>query len=541
MNQLLAQTAIAQINMHVGNFEQNKQKIIQFIDLARVEGKRLVVFPELTVCGYPPRDFLEFDDFVLQCKQVVEDVVSFTKGITVVIGFPEFNNAPQGKRLFNSAAIIQDQAIIGFAHKTLLPNYDVFDEYRYFEPNLEFEVFEIEGEKVGITICEDIWNVLDEQLYQIDPIKELKDRGATTIINISASPFSVAQQEKRIEVLRTNVTKHQVQMIYANCAGAQTELIFDGGSVLMDSNANIQALGSYFKEELVVAKQISQHKLLKEEAIFNALVIGVRDYFNKLGFQKALVGLSGGIDSALTYAVAVNAIGVQNVLGVLMPSQYSSDHSINDAKMLVNNYGGEFEILEIEGLYKSYASQLEPLFKGTKPDVTEENLQARIRGVLLMAISNKFGNILLNTSNKSEAAVGYGTLYGDMCGGLAVLGDVYKTDVFAISRWVNRNRELIPNNTIVKPPSAELRPDQKDSDSLPDYDILDTILLEYVENRKGPKQLIEMGFDKKEVNRILKMVNLNEHKRYQTPPILRVSDKAFGMGRRLPIVAKYLA
>ena len=540
MNNFLDNVAVAQVNMHVGNFEENTNKIIQYIEQAKRLNKKIVIFPELVVCGYPPRDFLEFSDFIERAEATIINIKEHCKGITVILGLPTENPNPKGKKLFNSAAIISYEKTIGFAHKSLLPNYDIFDEYRYFEPNHHFEVFDIKGEKVGVTICEDIWNVQDEKLYTLDPVAELAKKGATTIINLSASPFSVEQQKKRKVIVAENAIQHQVNMIYSNYVGAQTELIFDGGSCIVNSKGELLAQAPYFEECLLVKESPVSEAMSKEEAVFNALVIGVRDYFGKLGFNKAILGLSGGIDSAVTYAIAVEALGSENVLGVLMPSQYSSDHSIDDAKQLVQNYKGVSEIFTIQSLYEAYESKLAKVFEGLPFGLAEENLQARLRGVLLMAMSNKFGNILLNTSNKSEAAVGYGTLYGDMCGGLSVLGDVYKTDVFALAKWINRNQELIPWNTINKPPSAELRPNQKDSDSLPDYEVLDKILFEYIENRKGPNQIVELGYDPNEVKRILRMVNLNEHKRYQTPPILRVSDKAFGMGRRLPIVAKYL-
>jgi NAD+ synthase (glutamine-hydrolysing) len=533
--------AVAQVNMHVGNFKENTSKIISNIEEARKLGKSVMVFPELSVCGYPPRDFLEFQDFIDQAQKAVNEILEYTEEFTVIIGVPTINSSKRGKRLHNSAVIISDKTILGYAHKSLLPNYDVFDEYRYFEPNYDFDIFEIHGEKVGVTICEDIWNVQDQKLYSIDPVEELVKIGATTIINLSASPFSVNQQVKRKEVIRENAIKYGVHMVYSNYVGAQTELIFDGGSCFVNPRGEFLSEASYFTEAVITSNMNAENKLCKEEAVFQALKTGVQDYFRKLGFQKAIIGLSGGIDSAVTYAIAVEALGAENVLGVLMPSQYSSNHSVQDAKNIIENYNGVFELFTIESLYGAYEEKLEKVFEGLPFGLAEENLQARLRGVLLMALSNKFGYILLNTSNKSEAAVGYGTLYGDMCGGLSVLGDVYKTDVFALAKWINRKKELIPWNTINKPPSAELRPNQKDSDSLPDYDILDKILKEYIENRKGPNQIIEIGYSKEEVLRILKMVNINEHKRYQTPPILRVSDKAFGMGRRLPIVAKYLS
>ena len=430
-----------------------------------------------------------------------------------------------------------------------MPTYDIFDEYRYFEPNRSFETLNINGVNVGIAICEDLWNTGNNPLYTKSPALELKELGAEIIVNIAASPFSYNQDKERKLVLSDNASKTKLPIVYCNHVGAQTELIFDGGSFFMNQSGKVAHQESFFKECLLINdlnvktgefEQKDSSSQTKIALIHDALVLGIKDYFKKLGFKQAIVGLSGGIDSAVTFALAARALGNENVYGILMPSQYSSKHSVDDAKELANNLGARHEMIEIEKIYNTFDEQLKPIFKGLPFGLAEENLQARIRGVLVMANSNKFGHIVLNTSNKSEAAVGYGTLYGDMCGGLAVLGDVYKTEVFELARYINKDKGVIPENTIVKPPSAELRPDQKDSDSLPDYDILDQILFEYIENRKGPRELAELGFDEILVKRILRMVNLNEYKRYQTPPILRVSHKAFGMGRRMPIVAKYL-
>ena len=402
---------------------------------------------------------------------------------------------------------------------------------------------------MGIAICEDLWNTGNNPLYTKSPALELKELGAEIIVNIAASPFSYNQDKERKLVLSDNASKTKLPIVYCNHVGAQTELIFDGGSFFMNQSGKVAHQESFFKECLLINdlnvktgefEQKDSSSQTKIALIHDALVLGIKDYFKKLGFKQAIVGLSGGIDSAVTFALAARALGNENVYGILMPSQYSSKHSVDDAKELANNLGARHEMIEIEKIYNTFDEQLKPIFKGLPFGLAEENLQARIRGVLVMANSNKFGHIVLNTSNKSEAAVGYGTLYGDMCGGLAVLGDVYKTEVFELARYINKDKGVIPENTIVKPPSAELRPDQKDSDSLPDYDILDQILFEYIENRKGPRELAELGFDEILVKRILRMVNLNEYKRYQTPPILRVSHKAFGMGRRMPIVAKYL-
>lgn len=539
---------VSQLNFHVGNFESNTEKIIQSINQAKSQGADLVVFSELAICGYPPRDFLEFNDFVQTCLCSIEKVADATQGITAIVGGPSENKTGHGKPLFNSAYVLSDGVVKNVIHKTLLPTYDIFDEYRYFEPNREFDVIEIAGKKVGIAICEDLWNVGDNPLYTKTPALELKELGAELIVNIAASPFSYRQDNERKEVLNENAQKTNLPIVYCNHVGAQTELIFDGGSFFMSASGEVVAQEAFFEESLLfselVGSEFSKGEIqsgTKIQLIHDALVMGIKDYFKKLGFKKAIVGLSGGIDSAVTFALAAKALGAANVYGILMPSQYSSDHSIDDAKELAENLGSPYEVVAIKDIYEAYDEKLKPIFKDLPFGLAEENLQARTRGVIVMAISNKFGHIVLNTSNKSEAAVGYGTLYGDMCGGLAVLGDVYKTEVFELARYINKDEEVIPVNSITKPPSAELRPDQKDSDSLPDYDVLDKVLFEYIENRKGPRELVEMGLDEALVNRVLKMVNINEYKRYQTPPILRVSHKAFGMGRRLPIVAKYLA
>jgi NAD+ synthase (glutamine-hydrolysing) len=432
----------------------------------------------------------------------------------------------------------------------LLPTYDVFDEYRYFEPATEWGTYEFKGVRFSLTVCEDIWNVgNDNPLYTICPLDEMQKEGPSCILNVSASPFNYDHAESRIHVCKANIARYNIPMFYVNHVGAQTELIFDGGSLVMSPNGQIFEELPYFEESMKVfdldevqnATQSVEQPKDKILEIHDAIVLGIKDYFSKLGFSKAVIGLSGGIDSAVTTALAARALGPENVRVLLMPSQFSSDHSVNDAVALCENFGIHYDIIAIKDVYDSFMDKLSPVF-GDKPfNVTEENIQARTRGTLLMAISNKFGNILLNTSNKSEAAVGYGTLYGDMAGGLSVIGDVYKTDVFALARYINKDGELIPENSITKPPSAELRPNQKDSDSLPEYDILDKILFHYIEEQQGPKEIIAMGYDEALVKRILRLVNINEFKRYQTAPVLRVSSKAFGMGRRMPIVGKYLS
>ena len=544
--------ALAQLNYHIGNFEANKSKIISTIEKAKSNKVDLVVFSELSISGYPPRDFLEFDDFIHKCENAVHNIAKICTNIAAIVGAPRLNNTGKGKRLFNSAFFLANGKIEHIVNKTLLPTYDIFDEYRYFEPNNEFKIIEYKGEKIALTICEDLWNVDDVPMYSINPMDELIGKEPNLIVNIAASPFHTEQAKIRQEVLKKNAIKYKLPIYYVNHVGAQTELLFDGGSLAINSKGEITNELNYFKEDYKVIEVKSRllsienkgrriDSYSKIELINDALIMGVRNYFEKLGFKKAILGLSGGIDSAVTLVIAALALGSENVEVILLPSQYSSDHSIKDAEDLAKNLKVQYHIIPIKSLYNSFEDSLNPYFAGLEFNVAEENIQARIRGVLLMAFSNKFGNILLNTSNKSEAAVGYGTLYGDMNGGLSIIGDVYKTDIFKLAKYMNRDKEIIPINTIIKPPSAELRPDQKDSDSLPDYDILDTILFEYIENRKGPNEIVEMGYKKATVDRILKMVNNTEHKRYQTPPILRVSSKAFGMGRRMPIVAKYLS
>lgn len=541
--------ALAQLNYHIGNFESNSKKILDKIQEAKSNGVDLIVFSELAVSGYPPRDFLEFNDFVDQCIESVKKIADSCTGIAAIIGLPTYNESPKGKPLYNSAAFLCNGKIASLTNKTLLPNYDIFDEYRYFEPNDSFEIIEYAGCRIALTICEDLWNVQDNPLYTLNPMDELIGQQPDVIINIAASPFNYHQTRYRKDVLQKNARQYKLPLFYVNHVGAQTELLFDGGSLAMNSKGDIYDELKYFEEDFRIynlEKVNNEPPVSKKpepseiEAIHNALVMGLRNYFQKLGFTKAILGLSGGIDSALTSALAAEALGPENVYNVLLPSKFSSDHSINDSVKLCENLGMPYDIIKIEEAVDAFENTLKPYFKDLPFDIAEENIQARARGVILMALSNKFGYILLNTSNKSEAAVGYGTLYGDMNGGLSVIGDVYKTQAYELSRFINRNGEIIPENIITKPPSAELRPDQKDSDSLPEYDILDKILYEYIEQRKGPKEIVAMGFEKALVDRILKLVNTNEYKRYQTPPMLRISTKAFGMGRRMPIVAKYL-
>jgi NAD+ synthase (glutamine-hydrolysing) len=544
--------AFAQLNYTIGDFEGNSAKIIANIEKAKTGGADLVIFSELSVTGYYPHDFLEKKEFILKAENTVLKIAEKCVGIAAVVGAPRINENSRGKRLYNAAFFLNEGKIQQIQNKTLLPTYDIFDEYRHFEPNREFRIVEFKGEKIAITICEDLWDELPtanefskDKLYQVSPMEELSKLNPDFVVNISASPFSYNQEEWRKNVLMNKAKKYKFPIFYINQVGAQTELIFDGGSAFIDRYGEIVKELKYFEEDFMVVdtesvggKQL-QPKFGAIEKIHNALVLGIRDYFGKSGFTKATLGLSGGIDSAITVVLAVRALGAANVRALLMPSKYSSGHSVEDARQLAENLKIEYDIINIQSAVDEFETALSPLFEGISPDVTEENIQARARGIYLMAISNKFGHILLNTSNKSECAVGYGTLYGDMNGGLAVLGDVYKLDVFKLAHFINRESEIIPVNTITKPPSAELRPDQKDSDSLPEYHDLDRMLFSYIEMNMSPTEIVAQGFDEATVNRVIRMVNMNEYKRFQAAPILRISSKAFGFGRRMPLVAKY--
>lgn len=546
--------ALAQLNYHVGNFESNTAKIIDTINKAKQAGADLVVFAELCICGYPSRDFLEFTEYIERGEEAALQIAAACTGIACIIGIPTENHNDEGKDLNNSAYFIADGKISAVVNKALLPNYDVFDEYRYFEPSTSFKCIDFKGHKIALTICEDLWNTIENPLYVTRPMDELIKENPDVMINIAASPFAYNHDEERIAILSDNARRYNLPLFYVNHVGAQTELIFDGGSLVFDKEGNLADEMPYFEEAIAyydlkdnsgiallqptTARQTRQSDI---EQIHNGLILGIRDYFYKSGFKSAILGLSGGIDSAVVCALAAEALGPENVMAVLLPSRYSTDHSITDAEALVRNLGCKSEIVPIRQIADSFEAALHPQFQGLPFNIAEENIQSRSRAVVLMAMCNKFGYILLNTSNKSEAAVGYGTLYGDMCGGISVLGDVYKIQVYQLAEYINRYREIIPVNSIVKPPSAELRPDQKDSDSLPEYDVLDAILKEYVENRMSSKDIIKMGYDEQVVRKVLRLVNIAEHKRYQTPPILRVSPKAFGMGRRMPIVGKYLS
>ena len=539
--------ALSQLNYHIGNFEDNTKKIKDAIQRAKSESAELIVFAELAISGYPPRDFLEFDHFIEQCNVCIKNIAEECVGIAAIIGSPSFNKNPKGKRLFNSAFFLSDGKVQSIHNKALLPNYDIFDEYRYFEPNRDFYIATYKGVNIAVTICEDLWYLSDERLYTLSPMDELIKQKPDIIVNIAASPFDYEKNKTRKDIYIRNAKQYKLPLIYVNHCGAQTELLFDGGSMYINSSGEIIDELKYFEEDfrIIDTQKKSEVRSQKSEdkisLIHDALVMGIKDYFRKLNFKKAIIGLSGGIDSAVTLVLATEALGKENVLAVLLPSRFSSEHSVTDSIKLTENLGTTYNMISIKEAFNTLELSLKPFFNNLPFNIAEENLQARIRAIILMALSNKFSYILLNTSNKSEAAVGYGTLYGDMCGGLSVLGDVYKTEVYELAKYINSNEIIIPVEIIEKAPSAELRHEQKDSDSLPEYDILDKILYQYIELHKGPKEIIASGSDEALVDKVLKLVNTNEYKRYQTPPILRVSSKAFGSGRRMPIVGKYLS
>jgi len=547
--------AIAQVNFHIANFEGNRAAIIQRIEQARREGVDLIVFSELAVCGYPPLDYLELKDFYDKCQESITIIADYCIDIAAIIGSPSINPNIQGKKLYNSAFFLFEGEIKSVIHKALLPTYDIFDECRYFEPSHQFSIINFKGYRIALTICEDLW---DDQptdnpfgktkLYNGSPMDELAKQRPNLMINIAASPFSYNKEQIKKRIFVEKAVRYQLPLFYVNQVGANTELIFDGGSMVISPEGEIISELALFDEDFKVFnvteilsksyRPFVPQPMEEIQKIFHALVMGITDYFRKMGFNKATLGLSGGIDSAVTLVLAVKALGKEQVRVLLLPSEYSSGHSITDALTLVDNLEIQCDVIPIHDIYRQVNATLYPLFGGLKQDVTEENIQARIRGILLMAISNKFGHILLNTSNKSEVAVGYGTLYGDMNGGLSVLGDVYKTIVYELAQYINLDKEIIPINTIQKAPSAELRPDQKDSDSLPEYPLLDKILHGYIEDQLSLDEIVSLGYDKSVVVKVIQMVNRNEYKRFQTPPILRISSKAFGIGRRIPLVAK---
>jgi len=547
--------SIAQLNYHIGNFEKNKGLIIKAIDKARSEGSDLVVFSELCVPGYPPLDLLDRIDFIEKCNRTVNEITDHCKGIAAVIGTPVYNKEPGGRKLYNSALVLSDGMTIFSANKSLLPTYDVFDEYRYFEPGKEFRLLSLKGINIALTICEDLW---DDQphgnwpgsagIYPVAPMEELAVFNPDLVINISASPFSYQAVETRRNIFVAKALKHRIPVISVNQTGANTGLIFDGASLAVNRNGQIFRQLGYFEEA------VETFSLEDLDAGFNfpdigraetaalihkALITGIQDYFAKTGFRKAILGLSGGLDSAVCLCLAAEALGPDNVLALLMPSRYSPGSSVNDSVVLAEKLGIKYQLISIEEPMRAFEKTLKGPFKGLKPDVTEENIQARIRAILLMAYSNKFGYMLLNTSNKSETAVGYSTLYGDMAGGLSVIGDVYKSDVYKLASYINRNGETIPEPIIRKPPSAELKPGQLDTDSLPPYDILDPILYRYIELQKPPDEIVAEGWDRGIVEKVIRMINVSEYKRFQAPPVLRISSKSFGDGWKMPLAARY--
>ena len=555
---------IAQQNYQIGNFEQNTQQMLSAIEAAKKQGADLILFSEMSVCGYPARDFVEFNDFITQCSAQVDIIKEAADTIGVLIGSPARNPNKKGKDLFNAAFFLYDKKIMAEIHKTLLPTYDVFDENRYFEPADDWKVVLFKGKKLAITICEDIWNLGDNPLYRICPMDKMMEQSPDILLNLSASPFDYTHDEDRKATIKANVLKYKIPLFYCNAVGSQTEIVFDGGSYAFDKQANLCGALPMFEPAMEIfecteegminapiiepAARVPNKELnpltlepaLNIDQVYKALVLGVRDYFTKMGFRKAIIGSSGGIDSAVTLVIATEALGAENVRAILMPSPYSTTHSVDDAVALSKNLQNPYDTIAIKEVYESFLNTLEPLFKDLPFSLAEENIQSRSRGNILMAIANKFGYVLLNTSNKSELATGYGTLYGDMAGGLGVLGDCYKMQVYELAKYINRHKEIIPAHIITKAPSAELRPDQKDSDSLPAYEILDQILFQYIEKRADPANIKALGFDDALVDKTLKMVNTNEYKRNQFCPIIRISPKAFGVGRRMPIVAKYL-
>jgi NAD+ synthetase len=557
--------ALAQINSTVGDIAGNSAKILDFVARAKAQRAELVVFPELCVCGYPPKDLLLKPGFINDNIAAVKRLAEKVRGVDVIVGYAERNAAPIGRPLYNAVAVLREGQVAAVHFKTLLPTYDVFDESRYFEPGPRDErenLVAIAGKICGLSICEDLWNdekLIARRLYHQNPIADLNAAGAQILVNSSASPFVVGKHAFRLELFGEQVRRFGKPLIYVNQVGGNDELVFDGNSIVLDAGGNLLAQAKAFEEDLLVvdlsgmsgmggSPMSSNHGRAAHvtdkdtESIYHALILGLRDYVRKCGFKSIVLGLSGGIDSALVAALAVAALGKDKVVGVAMPSRFSSDHSVNDAKQLAANLGIEFHIVPIGEVHDAYERTLAPAFIGTPADVTEENLQARVRGALLMAFSNKFNHLLLTTGNKSEIAVGYCTLYGDMCGGLAVISDVPKTTVWKLARWINRHagKELIPRNSIEKVPSAELRPNQTDQDSLPPYEVLDAILERYVENEEGPAQIIAAGFDPATVTRVIKLIDRSEYKRRQAAPGLKVTSRAFGFGRRMPIAQNYV-
>jgi NAD+ synthase (glutamine-hydrolysing) len=540
--------ALGQINPTVGDFSGNAAKMIDFARRAQTDGAGLILFPELSVCGYPPRDLVERTSFVAHNRETVERIALETRGIAVICGLATPAQAETGKSVMNSAALLKDGRVAFLQSKMLLPTYDVFDEMRNFAPGKSQVLFPFCGKQMALTICEDAWNdkhFWNKRLYTFDPVEALIHAGGNFLLNISASPFWIGKPELRRNMLATIARSYTVPVAMVNQVGGNDSLIFDGSSVVFDPAGNVIAQGKSFEEDLIyfdsdrLTGEVHEQLQGEEASAYAALVLGTRDYVRKCGFRQVIIGLSGGIDSALTAAIAVDALGAENVIGVGMPGPYSSQGSIDDARLLAENLGIRFELICIHEIFESYRKALKKVFAGRKEDETEENIQSRARGTLLMALSNKFGAIVLSTGNKSELGVGYCTLYGDMAGGLAAISDVPKTMVYRLSYYVNSRRQVIPRSTLEKPPSAELRPNQKDSDSLPPYEVLDIILEDYVEESHGPEQIAnERGIEIELVRRVVRMVERSEYKRQQAAPGLKISAKAFGYGRRFPIAAK---
>lgn len=540
--------ALGQINPTVGDFTGNCGKIIDFSRRALSAGAGLIIFPELSICGYPPRDLVENRAFVARNSAMLSDIAEQTRGIAVICGLVTPAHAQTGKSVMNSAALLRDAEVAFLQSKMLLPTYDVFDEWRNFAPAESQKLFSFCGKQMALTICEDAWNdksFWNRQLYGFDPVEALMRAGGNFLLNISASPFYIGKRELRQEMLAALATKYQAPVVMVNQVGGNDSLIFDGSSLVLNASGEVIAQAKSFEEDLLYFDSDGltgdRHAQVEgvEASAYSALVLGTRDYVRKCGFQRAIVGLSGGIDSALTATIAVDALGAQNVIGVGMPGPYSSRGSIDDARVLAGNLGVRFELIRITEIFDAYLKSLKPVFAGREEDVTEENIQSRIRGALLMALSNKFGALVLSTGNKSELAVGYCTLYGDMVGGLAVISDVPKTVVYRLAQYVNSMKPVIPRATIEKPPSAELRPNQKDSDSLPPYEVLDVILEDYIEDYKTAEEIAaERQFDVTLVRSIIRMVERTEYKRQQAAPGLKISEKAFGVGRRFPIAAR---
>jgi len=540
--------ALGQINPTVGDFPGNRSKIVEFSRRAQSAGAGLILFPELSVCGYPPRDLVERPSFVARNRQSVEQIAAETRGIAVICGLVTPAESQTGKAAMNSAALLQDGKVAFVQSKMLLPTYDVFDEMRNFAPAKSQDLFSFCGNRMALTICEDAWNdklFWPKRLYTVDPIETLIRAGGNFVLNISSSPFWIGKRELRRDMLVAIARHHKVPVALVNQVGGNDSLVFDGSSLVLNPAGEVIAQGRSFEEDLIyfdskaLTGEVHEEIEGEEASVYAALVLGTRDYMRKCGFKKAIIGLSGGIDSALTAVIAADAAGPENVIGVGMPGPYSSPGSIDDARALAENLGIRFELLSINRVYQAYLETFKDIFRGRQEDVTEENIQSRARGTLLMALSNKFGAIVLSTGNKSELGVGYCTLYGDMVGGLAVISDVPKTLVYRLSHYVNSRRAVIPASTLEKPPSAELRPNQKDSDSLPPYEILDAVLEDYVEDAHSAEQIAaDRGFDIEVVRRVVRMVDRAEYKRQQAAPGIKISPKAFGYGRRFPIAAK---